>query len=261
MDERLIRPGGPRLRPIADPTEPVYHRRIRLVSSANRVVGDVADGPHHFRVVLGHDGTQVTSIHGEAVRHPWTTCPAAVGALDALLGTPLDESSTAVGRHADATHQCTHLFDLAGLAVAQAARGGSGRDYHCIVRQDSAGDTLAQCLRDGQVVLDWRIRDGVILGPGPCAEVPLQRRFIQWAGEHLSMEQAEAAIVLRRAWFVSPVRFIDVEQWERASDLGNGPVCFTFQPGRAQTALRVPGSYRDVGGDAGDDPESLLEPS
>ncbi len=207
--------------------------------------GDVADNPHHFRVWLAHDGKRVTAIRGEAVRHPWTSCPHAAGELQKLVGMPLSESSTAVGRHAEPTHACTHQFDLAGLVVAQAARGTPRREYHCTVQDDEAGRTIARCVRDGEPVLEWQIGEAEIAGPAPFTGVPLQRRFMAWCQENLDPELAEAAIVLRRAWFVSPVRHFDTAQWQRASDIGNGPVCYTFQPGRPEHALRVPDSYRD----------------
>lgn len=98
--------------------------------------------------------------------------------------------------------------------------------------------------------MTWRFRDGVIEGPPPFEGVALQRRFIQWAEENLESDQAEAAILMRRACFVSPVRFVDTTQWKVATDVGNGPVCFTFQPERAPTALRVQGSYVECEGDS-----------
>lgn len=247
---------------IADPTAPVYHRRIRLVGTPGEVQGDIADGPHHFRVWIAHDGERVTDIRGESVRHPWTTCPAAGLELRALVDMPTGGSSTAVGDRTAPTLQCTHMFDLAGLVVAHASRGETTRNYHCHVRQDQAGVDHAACDRmdtgqDGPGAvssLTWRFREGEILGPAPFEGIPLHRRFIAWAEANLDAETAEAAIVLRRACFVSPVRFVDVDQWERASELGNGAVCHTFQPERAPHALHMDGTYVECG----DDPERLL---
>ncbi len=241
-------------RELADPTRPVYHRKIRLAASPGEVRGDIADNPHHFRIVLRHDGERVTGIRGEALRHPWTSCPEAVEELRSLIGMPLSERSTAVGSRADARLQCTHLFDLAGLAVAQAARGTPRRDYHCTVQREPSGADLARCLRDGEPVLEWRVDGGQIREPTPFAGTALYGNFLRWAERTLDPDTAEAAIVLRRACFVSPVRFIDDSGWERASDLGNGPVCFTFQPGRPERALRVRGSFRDFSAD----PKRLL---
>jgi len=243
-----------RLREVGDPTAIVYHRRIRLVGTEGEVQGDIADGPHHFRVWIAHDGSRVTDIRGESVRHPWTTCPAAALELRDLIGMPIGGSSTAVGRHAVPTLQCTHMFDLAGLVVAHAVRGRGTRNYHCHARQDDEGIEHAVCERNGDAVVRWRTRDGVILGPAPFEDVPLHVKFIPWAETHLDAETAEAAIVLRRACFVAPVRFVDVDQWDRASDMDNGAVCHTFQAERAPTALHLDGTYLDCG----DDPERLL---
>ena len=264
---------------IADPTALVYHRRIRLVGTAGEVQGEIADGPHHFRVWIAHDGARVTDIRGDSVRHPWTTCPAAGLELRALIGMPLGGSSTAVGDHTAPTLQCTHMFDLAGLVIAHASRGATTRNYHCHVRQDENGIDHATCDRTDDTVprslssqplepdpgdnergtvssvsLRWEVRGDEIVGPAPFEGVPLHRRFIAWAESNLDQETAEAAIVLRRACFVAPVRFVDVDQWERASELGNGAVCHTFQPERAPHALHMDGTYVDCG----DDPERLF---
>lgn len=238
-------------RDLADPTQPVYHRKIRLVAGPGEVRGDIADGPHHFRVVLRHDGGRITGVRGEALRHPWTSCPGAVGELHRLVGMALSDRSTAVGSRADARLQCTHLFDLAGLAVAHAVRGTDRREYHCTVQREPSGRDLARCLRDGEPVLEWHVDAEQIREPAPFAGVALYGGFLRWAERELDPDTAEAAIVLRRACFVSPVRFIDDSRWERASDLGNGPVCYTFQPGRPERALRVHGSFRDFSAEPG----------
>ena len=64
-----------------------------------------------------------------ALRTPWTLCRGAVNVLDRLVGMPLSADPQAVYRHADGRAQCTHLFDLAGLAISHAARGIAERQY------------------------------------------------------------------------------------------------------------------------------------
>ena len=211
---------------------------------------EVEDNPHHFRLVLGHDGRTLESIDSESPRHPWTSCPAAGEPLRRLVGMPLSARSTAVGAVADARSQCTHLFDLAGLAIAHAyahVQGGrERRDYACRVSQDAEeGHTVAALRRDGEPFLAWQVDGEVILGPAPYTGVHLHARFMRWAESNLDPETAEAALVLRRACFVAPSRFFDLDVVERASDLGNMfGRCHTFSEAFASTALRVRGSHR-----------------
>ena len=117
-----------------------YHRKIRLAADGCRITGDLVDDPHHFRVHLEHDGQRVTALQSEAIRYPWTPCPEAARPLQELVGIPLSPRCTAVGEHSRADSQCTHLFDLAGLAVAHAAAGRKLRLYHCVVAGERGED-------------------------------------------------------------------------------------------------------------------------
>ena len=69
--------------------EGVYRRRIRLTASPGAVKAELEDDFHHFATTLHHDGKYATQVVGEAIRYPWTTCPAATLRLEALAGLPL----------------------------------------------------------------------------------------------------------------------------------------------------------------------------
>jgi hypothetical protein len=52
--------------------------------------------------------------------------------------------------------------------------------------------------------------------------------------------------VLRRAAYISPVRFFDLDRYERPGDVTPiGGQCFTYTDGPAQRAERQIGSLRD----------------
>ena len=106
-----------------------YRRRIRLVNEPGLVRGGLEDDFHYFRVAVRHDGSVVTDIEVEAFRWPWTTCPDAGNELQQLVGMPLSPRCLAVGDHANPRLQCTHQFDLTGLAVAHATRDEHARQY------------------------------------------------------------------------------------------------------------------------------------
>src|SRR5262245_22358764 len=143
----------------------VYRRAFALVGGEGRVVADMEDDFHRFRVTLEHDGGRVTRVIGEAFRYPWTECPGAAAVLAGLAGMPLTTRPTAAGEHADPRANCTHLFDTASLAVAHAAARRARRRYDVEVPDRRDGRTRARLLRDGVPLLDWEALDPRIVAP------------------------------------------------------------------------------------------------
>jgi hypothetical protein len=225
-----------------------YQRCIELVTaSPEEVRGDLEDDFHHFQVSIAHDGAQVVGIDGEAVRHPWTTCPGALGPLRDLVGAPLTASAVVLGEHGDPRRTCTHWFDLAGLAIAQASAGREHRRYDVTIPdRDADLRTTATVARDGVELMTWSVGHQVIEGPEPYAGQRLGRGFLAWAEAELDPETAEAAIVLRRACHISMGRLMDLDTYDRASELTDPMLgtCHTFSVGVIETALRVKGSSR-----------------
>jgi hypothetical protein len=225
-----------------------YRRRIELVTtSASEVRGELEDSFHHFRVSIAHGDGAVTSVDGEAVRHPWSTCPDALAPLRALVGAPVTADATAHGAHADARTTCTHWFDLAGLAIAQAGAGRERRSYEMAVgERDPEGRTTARLSRDGEDVLAWEVGVQDVLGPEPYAGQAMGRGFLAWANAALDPDTAEAAIALRRACRTSLGLLMDLDDFETAAEVGHGmaDTCHTFSTSVMGVALRMKGSTR-----------------
>ncbi|MEE9609419.1 MAG: DUF2889 domain-containing protein, partial [Myxococcota bacterium] len=168
----------------------VFRRRFLLRRTApGRVVADMEDDFHRFRVFLEHDGRAVGGIRAEAIRYPWTQCPGATLPLKALVGMPLSLRSTAVGGHTNPRANCTHLFDLAGLAVSHAAADRERRLYDIAVPDrvgGVGGRTRAQLHRDGELILDWRVEGERIAQPPPFEGVVMRgSKFLRWAESEL----------------------------------------------------------------------------
>lgn len=236
-----------------------YRRRILLTASSGEVRAELEDDFHHFRVTIAYDGANVSAIRGEGVRFPWATCPLAAGQLAPIVGMPLSIRSTAVGDVVSARDNCTHMFDLAGLAVAHAARGGDRRQYDVVV-PDPVDDRRQVTLdRDGEPLLSWAIDRHTILDPPPFEGRALRGGFLAWAEEALDPETAEAAIVLRRACDIAHGRMQNLDVYDDARPLlaFMAGSCFTFQHERGELALRMKGTIRDFT----DDPERLLRAS
>ena len=214
------------------------------------------DDFHHFAVDLDHDGQRVTAIAGAAVRFPWTTCPAAAAELQGLVGAPLAKRSTAIADHIPARRNCTHLYDLAGLALGHAGLGRADRRYDVTIPDREHWATEATIACNGEVRLRWAVQGHTIEGPPPFAGQRLRGGFLAWADATLDPETAEAAIILRRALSISLGRIMDLDVFPTAADLGERVVgtCYTFQPERLSVALRMKGSTRDFSAD----PDALL---
>ena len=142
-----------------------------------------------------------------------------------------------MGEVSNARQHCTHWFDLAGLAVAHAAAARASREYRCAVWGAPGEVTTATLERDGEPLLVWRLEGMTIHGAAPFEGRSLKGAFQSWAEAELDPDLAEAAIVLRRAAYISPVRFYDLDQYERPGDVT--PIagqCFTYTEGTAQRA-------------------------
>ncbi len=221
----------------------IYRRRIRMRSQGDAVLASLEDDPHHFRVRLKHDGACVTEISAEAIRYPWATCTGAIARLEAFVGAKLADESTSIGAIADAREHCTHLFDLVGLGIAHVASARVDRQYDCAVPEPVSGPTEVTLRRDGEAMLAWNFRDGVIRAPERFAGVEIGRGFLRWCQANLDREEREAALVLRRAILIARSRLFDLDQLERAGSTGT-PIgsCYSYSEERMPDALRMYGS-------------------
>jgi hypothetical protein len=221
-----------------------YRRAIRLHALARQATAEIEDDFHHFVVTVLHDGVRVTDARGQAIRYPWSSCPLAAGSLAALAGLPISSDPTAVYRHIDPLLQCTHMFEMAGLAVTQAARGPGVRRYEAAVSDPVEGCVEAELACDGAPVLGWRLQGGVIAEPARHrGKRPADFRSQTLAD--LPHEEAEHLLILRRAVALAGARGMDIDRFATAADMGRGRACFVFRPGIAEHAVRRRGSVRD----------------
>ena len=239
-----------------------FRRRLRVVlEDDGRVAAGLEDDFHYFTVRLRHDGERVVAVDAGSRRWPWTTCPSAAEPLRALVGMPLSPRCLAAGDWTDPRRNCTHMFDLAGLAVAHAARGGPPgrtRQYDVAIPAgaQAGGPHEVRLWRDGELRLTWVLDGRRCVDPPPYSETRWKGGFLRWADEHLAPDEAEAAIVLRRACDIGMGRGMDLDAVPRAIDLLDiqGPICHTMQPGVVEVSLRNTGTTRDFDGD----PDALL---
>jgi hypothetical protein len=223
---------------------PAFRRAIWVRGAGGRVEADLEDDFHSFGVTLHHDGQVVRRVEARATRYPWATCLAAQGALAALAGATLRANPATLFQHADPRAHCTHLFELAALALAQAARGDGERLFEAEVSDPDGEACLARLFRDGSLALAWRLAGDVIEAPSLYAGEPLAS-FSSKRLANLDPEQAEALLILRRVTQTARGRQMDVDAFATAAAMGRPAQCYSLQPPNAVRALRVAGSIRD----------------
>jgi len=246
IDTRALAAAFSRLRP------GIYRRRILLRGAPGCMCADFEDDPHRHGVEIHHDGERVTAAKGEALRIPWTACAGAPSVIDRLVGMRLSPDPLAVFEHTAAREQCTHLFDIAGLAVAHAARGTVERRYDIEIPIWTAeGAKRATLRRDGVAVLEWDVafdmRGSTLLGPPRFAGQTI-RRLLDWARQHCTdLDEFEAVAILRRAVHIAGSRFSDLDQHESpaafAANLSGA--CYVFRRQGPPEAARIKHSTRD----------------
>ena len=222
-----------------------YRRAIRIAADGDTVTAEMEDDIHHFGISLHHAGGTVSSINGSAWRTPWTICPGALTQLDGLVGERLDyllELPAALR-----AQQCMHLYDLVLTAIRHAGKSGFGREYRVEGDYDQS-PPLLRLWCDGAQVLEWSAVGGIIRGSqfDGIALKDLARTF-----PTLTADEAEAALVLRRATLIAPVRMVNLDDYRAADHISpNAPaVCFARQPQRTASAARSRGSSRDFHAD------------
>jgi hypothetical protein len=223
-----------------------FRRRVEIVSTVQGHRGEVRaaleDDFHHFRVSLHHEHGALREIAGQALRFPYSACPQAIEPLRELIGMRLSPIAHSVTRQTDAQHQCTHLLDLAGLAVAAALRPAQTRRYDIQVPLRIEGRTRPVLHMNDAPLLEWWVNGPIIEGPEPFTGINIREGMARWALNTLTPELAEAALLLRRCTMISIGTSQNLDSQIHASSTDR---CYTQQTIRAPQALRMKGSTWD----------------
>lgn len=240
----------------------ILRRRILIVAGDGVVRADLEDDQHRFGITLRHDGRQVLAVEADVdqLRHPWAQCPGAADNLTRLVGMALAPHPQAAYGHTASAEQCTHMFDLANLAIAHAARGTARRQYDGAVNTDGfraevgeKGMTLhgrrcLQLLRDGELALEWPLEGDMITeGPHAGQNVRTMMRWVESTIEDL--DEIEAITVARRTLIVSTSLLFDMDKippgLPQKMSASRAGACYAYQPSLIGTLTRAQGNTRD----------------
>ncbi len=228
-------------RPLGYPPNPAYgegacHRRVVLDGAEGRVDASLADDFHRFDCLLLHDGAAITELSGQGIRVPTSLCAGSAELLADLVGLPLQTSSTVFYGNGRARRHCTHLYDLAVLAIGHARRGQERRVYEAIVPDETDRPVQLEIRANDTVVHSWTVKDGFILAPPMLAGHPLGRGMAHWAVQIFADDVLEAAIILTRTWLIAVGRrYLVASAIGKAITLNAALIgsCYAYDPGRA----------------------------
>ncbi len=238
-----------------------YRRRIRLRALPGRVEAELEDSNHGLRCAIDHDGQRVTGVESETLRVPFSTCSGASEPLRALIGVELSLQPRAIAEAVNPRANCTHLYDLALLAIAHGHRnaggGPSSRNYELRVDDEHDGPSDAMVWLDGELIHHWCAADWTIASPAELSDKPLYKGFAAWANDEFDGDAREAAFVLHKGYFVASARRYDLNAAAGQAATAHmylPGVCHSYSPGIVEQAVRLENSVRDFS----DCPEQLL---
>ncbi|MFM6931975.1 MAG: DUF2889 domain-containing protein [Novosphingobium sp.] len=210
---------------------PGFRRRFAVTPSPRAVTAALEDDIHRMAVTVHHDGEKVVRVEADMARHPWDMCPGAVAKVEAdFTGRWLAPSDRTIDKKAN----CTHLFDLAELALRHAGNAAPTL-YEVLVSDPVDGCVTAVLRRDGQERLRWLLHDDMMLAPHPAQGLPLigLRSWIATLPEDQKFE----ARMLQWASLVAHGRLMP---WEPDTEFRALPgSCFASQPGRHEKCQRI----------------------
>ncbi len=235
-------------------TVPCLRRRVIMEAFEHHAVAAVEDDFHHFIVTVEHDGTHVTHVTATSPRSPWSICIDAAQTLQRFVGMAISTAPDIDPKKLDYYFQCTHQYDLAGLAIAQAARGGK-RQYDIEVPDSLNKQKTARLFRDGELFWEWQLNGSVFIAPERFAGLDL-RSIGDWAIVNLDVDEVEVLKVMRRAFMIAAGRPFDLDQFENNALLmqKRPGACFASQPVNGG-GKRNKGTQRDFT----DRPNQLLQ--
>ena len=226
----------------------IYRRRIRLENLPQHVIAELEDATHGFRLKLSYADEQVSDISAQPIRYPFNTCPGAVDALKPLIGCALTTDSSSLRRVLDPGQNCTHLYDLAVLALAHSTRSTQHKVYDIIVPDERESGSSISVLCDGEPVHQWQVKSHCLTEPQFLQGKPLMHGFYSWAIKAFSKDELEAAIILQRGYFVAQTRRYDYINSAGRSALGDKMpegACYTYNAGVVEQAFQTEGMVRD----------------
>lgn len=237
----------------------IFRRRIHLRSAGKAVTVELEDNNHGFRLLLHRDDSKVTAVEIDTLRYPFSTCPEAVTVLQQrIAGHPLSGNAQDLRDRVVPGQNCTHMFDMAALAVSHAL-DDTEFIYDLAVSDEGSSPAILEAHRNDKLIHHWEVREHHIVAPAVLAGKPMMRGFHAWAAPAFDDHPIalEAAIALQRAYFVAQSRRFNFDPPAENPAIGDGigqGACYSYNHGAVERAVRTSVTIRDFTSN----PEKLL---
>lgn len=236
----------------------VTRRAFRLAGNKGRVEAALEDHCHSMRCLLEHDSVAISAVEADFRRYTLGHCPAAALPLKELVGMPIATSTRDFFSGGRARRNCTHMLDLAWLAMRHAGRGHAEWVYEIEIPDAPKGAVDGTLCCNGEEVLRWTVEDDIITSTGVFEGRALWGGFLRWLTDEagLSDLEVEHALVLHKGFFMVSARRLEMRPGplapaHQAQVVGR---CFGYAPERIGNAIGEAGMFRDFS----EDREGLL---
>lgn len=241
-------------RPPPDWGAGVTRRAIRLRGMPGRVEAALEDLRHAMICTVQHDGQVVTAVDADFRRYTLEACPQARAPLQAIVGLPLETATPAFFANGRARQNCTHMLDLAWLAMRHARRGAVEWLYDIEIPDAPAGPMRGTLRRNGTIVQDWTVADDVLLSPPQMVGQSLAGGFTSWLTKASGLADlaVEECLVLHKGFFMTGARRITMPEGPLPEDYRRWVTgrCFGYAAERIDSAVGMSGMARDFSNDA-----------
>lgn len=230
----------------------ITHRAIRLHSPGpGRIEAALEDIRHAMICTVSHDGRQITGIEADFRRYTLPLCPGASEPLKALVGMPLATGTSEFFANGRARQNCTHMLDLAWLAIRHATRDERVGEWNYEIEIPDAltGPQRGTLRRNGVTVQDWTVENNRIVTPDALAGQSLGGGFTRWLTTQSGLSDlgVEEALVLHKGFFMVGARRFGVPEGELDDGFRKAVTgaCFGYAPERIEHAFGLSGMERD----------------
>jgi len=223
-------------------------RMVAFKSHNNIVEAHLSDDFHEMRCFVRHDGAIVTHIESETIRIPTSACPAATAQLQKLIGVPIKTPRGDYYADDRARAHCTHLYDLAVLAIGLAPAASLQTRFEANVPDETDAPVVLTVRQDGRIIHEWTVRDGTLLAPEPLRGNTLAKGFARWAAAAFSGTTLDAATILARTWLIAVGRQFQMSEAQSKPIADNHEMvgrCFAYNKPNLQSAIFVNSEFGD----------------
>lgn len=213
-------------------SQPGFRRRIKILPEKGSVTAALEDDIHSMAVTLHHDGNLISAVTPQMVRWPWLNCPGAKAVLEqTFTGMPIRSEDPREAKKLN----CTHLYDLAELAMTHAFDAGP-TVYDITVSDPVEGHSRSELLKNGELCLAFDLIDDVVQVPEPAKGLRLIG-LRDWTTT-LSGAEREWARILQWVSLIAHSRQMRWKIGERP-DPHMKASCHNYQAESRETTVRV----------------------